>query len=103
MASITGRMWQLLKISQLQISEPIVRTRSVWIELLIFPAHLVVKNNVGSPRKLSLVHGHKVSGKKTVVLFAIDNSAQLWSMLGNGPSGHSFHLVLTESVESNRQ
>lgn len=29
MGSITGRMWQLL---QLQISEPIVRTRSVWIE-----------------------------------------------------------------------
>lgn len=77
MAGITGRMWRLLKISQLQISEPIVRIRSVWIELLIFPAYLVVKDNVGSPRRLSLVHGHKVTGKKTVVLFAIGNCPTL--------------------------
>lgn len=64
---------------------------------------MVVRDNVGCPRRLSVVHGRKVSGEKTVLLVAIDNSSQLWSMLGKGPSGHSFHLVLTESVESNRQ
>lgn len=68
MGSITGRMWQLL---QLQISEPIVRTRSVWIEftdledLTDLPQHtVVVRDNAGCPRRLSIVHGHKVSGRR---------------------------------------